>query len=116
MLKLAIGNTIRFPVRIRLNDAGKTRDFSFHLLGKRKQAEELRDLQADPDALIDDLLVECITGWEDQTLVLDDSGKPAPWSVDAFRTLLTLPGVSLQIMVDYYEANGAKGKEKNSGR
>ena len=34
MLKLAIGNTIRFPVRIRLNDARQDPRFSFLLTGQ----------------------------------------------------------------------------------
>jgi hypothetical protein len=119
--KLAIGDTIEFPVKLALNDAGKQRNFTFRLQARRLGADEIQQLQRDAgaDVPVADFLRDRITGWREQTLVCDEQDHPVPFSADAFDALLGIFGVAGAVFAAYLEAQatsaGLGGRAKNSG-
>lgn len=111
--RLAVGNIVEILVKFSVNDGGKMRAFGFTLLGKRLPADELQRVAQDDTTTVAEFLTASLTGWRDQTLVLDESGAPAPYSVDALAAMLQLPGVAGLVFTAYLEACGTKGKRGN---
>ena len=131
--KLAIADVIEFPVHLKLRDGGVTKDFRFHLSGKRLASEEARVIF---DAIQEDVAAEAakkatgvddgyeakfhplevlrtnITGWRGQTLVLaDDEGTPAEFSPDALDALLSINGVAGICVGNYINALNTENPE-----
>lgn len=117
--KLNVSNTVEFPVRIVLNDAGKTRVFAFTLMGKRIPQDQLLEELRREDQRIGAFLQTRLTGWRGQTLVVVDDGRdpddytPADFSPEALAAMLGITGTSELIFEAYLSANGVQGKEKN---
>ena len=110
MYTLAVENTVKVPVKFNLNNAGKVSNFSYSLTCDRLEQDELRDVFADKDLTIKDLLKRITKGWNGQTLVLDDSNKPAEFSEDAFNAMLRVAGIDSVIYSAYLKEVGAKEK------
>ena len=110
MFKLAVENLVKVPVKFNLNNNGKVSNFSFSLTCDRLDQDELRDVFADKDLLIKDLLKRITKGWSGQTLVLDDSNKPAEFSDDAFAAMLGVAGIDGVMYSAYLKEVGAKEK------
>lgn len=119
--KLAIGDTIEFPIHLTIRDAGEDKSFKFRLQARRIEADELRD-QVTPgteagDKLVTDVLRGLITGWTSQRLVLDEEGQPADFSVEALDAMLSVSGVAPTIYGAYVKtvlvSSGAEGVRKN---
>jgi len=106
--KLAVSNIIHVPVKFTLKEGALNKQFSFTLTGTRKTPEELED---QPEQTIKEFLLENITDWSGQRLVLTENGEPAPFGPEAFDYLLKQPGVLLIIWAAYQRECG--GKEKN---
>lgn len=120
--KLAVAPKVEFAVKFDLEDGGKVRKFAVRLVGDRLEdgainahVEQQRgQTMADIEASTATFLQNHITGWRDQTLVLDEeSAAPAAFSADAFSTMLSVAGLTGLIFAAYAEANRAKGKPGN---
>lgn len=118
MFKLAISDTVEFPVRLAFNDAGTRREFTLKLQGKRlAQADIAATFRDEPDLSTDDFLRRHLTGWADQRLVVNDDGSPAAFGAEALGVLLGAMGAAGLIFAAYLEAVGqaatAGGRAKN---
>jgi len=121
--RLRISDTVKFQVKLSVNDAGTKKDFSLWLDAQRVS---LDTLQANIEEHGEMKLVEfqrkaCrdnITGWADQRLVVDEDDQPAAFSAQALDLVLGLPGAVPLIHAAYMEAiaasAGAAGRAKNS--
>jgi len=113
--------TYIWPVRISLaTDGGKktveTLDVEFRRLPQSRITELVQQARAaergrDDDAALDDREAarEIIAGWDG---VVDDSGKPIPFSEAALGQLLEIPTVAGQIVQAWFESL-KEGKRKN---
>lgn len=120
--RLLIAAVVEFPVNLKIRDAGITRDFRFHLIGKRLTAEEAQEqLAGKPEAAADEavdldaatadkgltvreFLRTNIVGWRGQKLVTaDDEGTPADFSLEAFDAMLTIVGAAA-VFFEHYVA------------
>lgn len=120
MFRLVISDTIEFPVRLSVNDGGRKRDFTIRLQAQRVSTDEMQRLVADGlDQPLAEFLRQKITGWREQSLVVDGNDQPAPFSEEAFGVLLGLFGAAGAIFSAYLDAqsqhHGMAGRAKNSG-
>jgi len=112
--RLVVSDTVEVPIKFTANDGGKNASFFFHLLAKRLSQDEFKSIiDAADGRSVSEFLVEQITGWRGQRLVVDDSGQPAAYSPEAMEAMLGLVGLPGIVFSAYIEACGAKGKEKN---
>lgn len=110
MAKLAIGNTVKVPVKLTLNNGGKIASFSFSVLANRLDQAQIKANLDDSESLISEFLAEIIHDWSGQTLVLDDDDKPSDFSAEALDLMLGVAGVSVVIFQSYLKEVGAKAK------
>lgn len=104
--KLNIANVVDVAVKFRLQDGGVSKTHSFTLIGSRMSQKEVRAVAEDQDTSVKEFLLERITGWRGQRLVVDDSNnEPVPFSPEAFECLLTLPGMEMVAYRAYLNAN-----------
>lgn len=122
MYKLVISDTVKFQVKLSVNDAGVTKEFPLRLEGKRLDMARLKsDLQENGDMKLADyhakVCSDNITGWAEQRLVVDSDGNPASFGPEALQCLLSLPGAVGVIHGAYMDAivasSGAAGRAKN---
>ena len=109
--RLAIGNRVAVPVRCKLAGAerGTHVNVNFTLdMDRISQAEiTAADSSKEP---VTDFLVSRTHGWSGQTLVRDEADNPAPYSEEAFRALLDVPGMAVWIFRAYMGELGAQEK------
>ena len=72
--KLAIQNSVKVPVKFTLNNSGKVATFSYSVICDRIDQDEIKARLNNQDERISDFLAEIITGWEGQTLVVEEDG------------------------------------------
>ena len=116
MFAFAIADVVELPIKLNVNDGGKTAAFAFHLRAKRMPQGELRRVLKEEETLTRDLLLQQVVGWRGQRLVLDDSGEPAEFSADALGFMLDLVGMELLVLNAYLRAMGVEApaeKAKN---
>ena len=122
MYKLVISDTVEFPVKLTINDAGVIKEFPLRLEAKRRDMEQLKaELEDNGHMTIADyhqkVCRDSLTGWSQQRLVVDAEGQPAPFGPDALDCVLGLPGAASLIHGAYMEAitasTGAAGRAKN---
>jgi hypothetical protein len=118
---LSKSDTYDWPVRITLaTDGGKrtveTLDVNFRRLPQSRITELVKQARAaelgrDDDVVMDDREAarEIIAGWDG---VVDDAGKPVPYSEAALAQLLEIPTVAGQIVTAWFESL-KEGKRKN---
>jgi hypothetical protein len=120
--KLAIGNIIEFPVHLKLRDGDRLKDYKFSLQATRIDAAQARDLFQNSgnysNTTIDEFLLQNITGWRGQTLVVnEDDGSSAQFGPEALAALLSAAGAANTIYLAYLKAvmasNGDEGVRKN---
>jgi hypothetical protein len=120
--KLAIGNVVEFPVSLIGRDGAEEKEFKFTLIARRMDAQEHKDLRVPgsptSEKTLDEILKENITGWRDQTLVInEEDGKPAAFSAEALDALLSGPMVSARLYAQYLQSmffnTGAEAVRKN---
>lgn len=122
MYKLVISDTVQFPVKLTVNDAGVTKEFPMRLDGRRIDVDDLRhSIEEHGDMKLMDFHAkvcrENLTGWSQQRLVVDAEDNPAPFGPEALECLLKLPGAVSVIHGAYMDAivasNGTAGRAKN---
>lgn len=106
--KIAVANVVQVPVKFTLKDGAVNKLFSFTLTATRRTPEEIED---QPEVTIKDFLLENVTDWGSQRLVLQDNNEPAAYSKEAFDYMLKQPGLLMIIWAAYQRECG--GKEKN---
>ncbi len=106
--KLAIANVIQVPVKFTMKEGAVNKLFSFTLTANRKTPEEVEE---QPEKTIKEYLIENVTDWSGQRLVLQDNNEPAAFSAEAFDYMLKQPGLLLLVWQAYQRECG--GKEKN---
>ncbi|WP_180125673.1 hypothetical protein [Rhodoferax sp. BLA1] len=106
--KVAVGNVVQVNVKMVIRDGAQDKLFKFTLTATRKTQDEINEK---PDVLIKDVLLDNVTDWADQRLVLLENNEPAPFSRAAFEVMLAQPGV-LAVIWQAYQRDCA-GKEKN---
>jgi hypothetical protein len=109
-MRLVIDNTVQVPVKFETNNNGKGKAFNFNLTCKRLSQEELNAIVKDEEALIKDVMKDITTGWQNQTLVVDEDGTPCPFSDASFDMMLSLKGIGLIAWQSYQKEVGAKTK------
>lgn len=112
VFRLVVADIVDVPLTITLNDAGRSASFAFHLQARRLSQDRLREL-VESDVNTVDFLLDHVTGWRGQRLVVDDDDTPAEFSREALACMLDLVGVAQLMLSAYLEACGAKGKAKN---
>lgn len=119
--KLAIGNVFEFRVQAAIKDGRTEHKLDAHFTADRLTAQEGADLLNGrgeaADATINDFLLEHISGWRGQKLVLEDDGQPAEFSRDALDVMLSVAGLGMAIYMAYIKALAAadtsEGRRKN---
>lgn len=119
--KLRIGNFIEVPIHLRVRDGGQTKDFKFHITGKRLSAEEARSKLGGEgetaNETVGEFLKAHITDWRGQTLVVDEADQPAAFSAEALEALLSVAGAAGVIYLAYLKelavSDGAEARRKN---
>lgn len=106
--KIAVGNIVQVPVKFTLREGSVDKLFSFSLTAQRRTPEEI---DAQPELTIKEYLLENVTDWLGQRLVLLDNNEPAPFSREAFDFMLKQPGVN-DVVWSAYKRHCAS-KEKN---
>lgn len=119
---LKIGAIIALSIALQINDAAaKPAEFKFKLTAKRMTTEEWNEHfgpgQNNPKT-VREFLLERITGWEGQTLVIDDqTNQPAPFTPENFDIMLGVLGVPEVIFQSYLreviKAAAPEAKAKN---
>ncbi|MDD5479647.1 hypothetical protein [Rhodoferax sp.] len=84
MFKTAVGDVVKFQVKFTLKEGLVNKQFSFLLTGTR-QDQEYFDAQT--DKTVKEVLIENITDWADQRLILLENNEPAPYSQEAMEYL-----------------------------
>lgn len=105
--KLAVENVVLIAIKLSLKEGSVNKLFSFTLTGNRKTPEEMEE---QPEQTIKDFLIENITDWSGQRLVLLESNEPAPFSPQAFEYMLKQAGVLDIVWQRYKFECGAKEK------
>lgn len=115
-LTLRVGNFVEFPVSLKVNDGGTDKTFKFRLTAKRLSSDDWRawfeteeNQNKSVTEVTEALLINHITGWSGQTLVIDDAtGQPAEFSSDGLKLVLGLFQVMGVVQTAYIDALGIK--------
>lgn len=110
--KLAIGQVVEFTSVMAYTDGGQACEAKVLLQAQRIDEPELRAFRSAQSQTVADVLVSKMVGWE-QPLVLDEAGRPAAFSPEALRCLLSLPGAANVVFADYVRACSVEAKRGN---
>lgn len=109
--KLVVSDTVLVPVSGKMPDsAGRYVPFNFTLTCRRIPAGELTAAVEANETTVPQFVSSLTTGWAG---VLDDDGHDLPYSEAGLAALLDIFGMAGLCFKAYFEACGAKGKEKN---
>jgi hypothetical protein len=108
--KLAVENTVKVPVKFKLNNGGKVSSFAFSLMCERLTQSEITGKIEDKEEKIRDFVGNVAKGWSGQTLVVEEDGTPAEFNEDSLALMLDTAGVAHVIFNSYFKECGAKEK------
>ena len=108
MFKIAVDNIVQVPVKFTLKDGSVNKLFTFTLTATRRTQDQIEE---QPDLTVKDFLMDNVSDWSGQRLVLGDNGEPAAFSRDALEFMLKQPGLLGIVWAAYTRECG--GKEKN---
>ena len=106
--KIAIANVVQVPVKFTLREGAVDKLFSFTLTASRKTQDEMED---QPEQTIREFLLENVSDWSGQRLVLREDNEPAAFSREAFEYLLKQHGLQAVVWNAYQRQ--VASKEKN---
>lgn len=115
-MKLSVSNNVLVPVKFQLKDGLATKQFAFTLTCERLTTAEWEERITDPvlerhtNQKIRETMFGITTGWDKQTLVLDDDNVPAAFSDEALEVMFTASGVLDLVVASYVKESGARGK------
>lgn len=104
--RLKLGRTLDVPVKFTLRDGAKDVPFTVTLTIKRLVLAEFTDLldRVKAQTLEDRaLLGELVLGWE-QSLVLGEDDKPAPYGAEALDTMCSVVGLQPELVRAVFDA------------
>jgi hypothetical protein len=104
--KLSVAAFLLVPMAFTLTDGDKVTSFEFELQAKRVGEDEF---QASNDK-IKALMLDIITGWKGQTLVLDEDAQPAAFCREALEVMFETPGVVDIATRNYLKEVAARAK------
>jgi hypothetical protein len=107
MFKTAVGNVALIPLKITVKEGSVSKRFEFSLTAIRKSITPVRN----GDQTGRDFLLENITDWGNQRIVLLENGEPAPFGRESFEYMLDELSLESVIFNAYVRECG--GKEKN---
>ena len=107
MFKIAIGNIVQVPLKFTMRDGSVDKLFQFHLTAVRRTQEEI---EAQPELTIREFLLDNVTDWSGQRLVLLENGEPAAFSRESLDFMLKQPGVLVVAWAAYQRQCGSKEK------
>ena len=108
MYAICIEDIVTVPVKFTMRERAVDKLFSFSLTAKRRTQEEIEE---QPELSVKDFLLDNITDWSGQRLVITDNKEPAAFSREALEYMLKQPGLLGIVWAAYTRACG--GKEKN---
>lgn len=108
MYAVSIEDTVTVPVKFTMRERSVDKLFSFSLTAKRKTQDEIEE---QPELSVKDFLLDNISDWSHQRLVVLENKEAAPFTRDALEFMLKQPGLLGIIWTAYTRACG--GKEKN---
>lgn len=109
--KTIVSNTALITVKGSLADEdGVQVPFNFSLTCTRMGATELKQRLGGGEALMQEVLQEVTKGWQKQTLVLDQDGKPAEFNGESFTSLLEIAGMAAVCFNAYMKGQAATEK------
>ncbi len=108
VFKMAVGNVVVVDVKLTMRDAAVDKLFKFKLTAIRKTQAEI---EKTPELSVKGFMLDNVTDWEDQRLVLQENNEPAAFSREAFDFMLGQPGVLGCVWTSYQR--DCASKEKN---
>lgn len=113
--KLSVSDTVRVPVTFDLANGNKVTKFKYVLLAQRLGEEEFQARIKNGDGIatnekIKVVMMEIMTGWEGQTLVLDEQDQPADFNAEALEVMFQTPKVLDIVTSSYLKEVGARAK------
>jgi len=113
--KLAVAAFLAIPMAFDLANGDKVTSFNFTLQAKRLGEDEFQsrikgDNGVPTNENIKALMLDIITGWKDQTLVVDDQDQPATFCREALEVMFETPGVIDIATRNYLKEAAAKVK------
>ena len=109
--RLVVSDTVLVPVSGTIPDAtGRKVPFAYTLTMRRMPAGELTAAVEANETSVPTFVAGLTSGWSG---VLDDEGREIPYSEAGLAQLLDIFGMAGLAFRAYFEAAGAKGKEKN---
>lgn len=115
-MKLSVSNKVLVPVKFALKDGQATKQFSFTLTCERLTTAQWEEGITDPqkeihtNERIRKTMFDITTGWQGQTLVLDDDGEPAAFCEEALEVMFDASGVLDLAVQSYMKESGARAK------
>ena len=106
-LKLSVGNVALIPLKLTVKEGSVSKRHEFTLTANRKSIAPVMN----KDQTGRDFLLENITDWGSQRLVLLENGEPAPFTPENFEFMLDELSLEAVIFTAYLRECG--GKEKN---
>jgi hypothetical protein len=98
---------VKFTERV---NKSEEQEFSFKVCFKRLPVDELVQRTAiGGTETVDEFIADVVTDWDD---VAGEDGTPLPFTADNFKSLLSVPGVSLHLY-DFYAKEVSALRTKN---
>ena len=105
--KFAVDNIVQVPIKFTLKEGSVNKLFSFSLTAVRRTPEEIEE---QPELTIKEFLLENVTDWAGQRLVLKQNNEPAPFTKKSFDYMLKQSGLLAVVWQSYQRECGAKEK------
>ncbi|MEY5100685.1 MAG: Phage tail assembly chaperone [Pseudomonadota bacterium] len=109
-IKITVSNLVTFKVAgVDVTETGASEAFDFRVTARRLTSSEFVAAMERADRNVQQFVQEIVVGWDG---VVDDEGKPVPFSADAFGQLLERR-MRLAPMILRVYSDEAGGREKN---
>jgi hypothetical protein len=94
--KLAIDDLVGIKVEGKNQSKdGTEKPFKFILVCERYSAEQMKSVVSDKDETAHAFFEKVARDWQNQKLVLDEEGNPAPFNIDSLRVLMGITGMAM---------------------
>ena len=113
--KLSVSDILSLTIAFDLADGDKKKKFNFTLLAKRLGEDEFQSRCKGDEGIptnekIKQVMLDIVTGWKGQTLVLDEQDQPADFCAEALDVMFQTPKVLDIVTQVYLKEVGAKAK------
>lgn len=109
--KLAIDNLVGVKIEGKsFAKDGAEKPFKFILVCERLTSEAMKQAISDKDETPAAFIEKHARDWQNQKLVQDEEGKPAPFGAEALAVLLSMQGMAQLCWHSYVQQVGATAK------